>query len=397
MSDSPRHPHPCFKEETPQHEEEEEQNTRSHQRLCDFCGDLTALLYCRADSARLCFACDREVHSTNQLFTKHTRSQLCDACDASPASILCSTEALVLCQNCDWERHNRSVSSIHDRRPLEGFTGCPPVFELCSIVGAEDMGNKGLFGSDESGGDCLGGSGVYGFSDYFVWETPTVGSFDDLIGSMDSSHGFQAIGVPPLPKNRNTACGRHKEEILRQLRELAKLEPDLNYDHEDVEPFVGFQPLVPEQFLKPRNMYTDCEHDAEPFVVTSSHEASAFQWCSDSGEATNQVFLPSTLLGSNREDSCLVPDKPSDIGSGVSHANGDHERKSQHLMITETSPVFPKVASHEFNSQERDTALSRYKEKKKTRRYDKHIRYESRKARAESRTRIKGRFAKIDH
>ena len=30
-------------------------------------------------------------------------------------------------------------------------------------------------------------------------------------------------------------------------------------------------------------------------------------------------------------------------------------------------------------------------------RYDKHVRYESRKARAESRTRIKGRFAKIDH
>lgn len=30
-------------------------------------------------------------------------------------------------------------------------------------------------------------------------------------------------------------------------------------------------------------------------------------------------------------------------------------------------------------------------------RYDKHVRYESRKVRAESRTRIKGRFAKIDH
>ncbi|KAJ0051535.1 hypothetical protein Pint_01052 [Pistacia integerrima] len=29
--------------------------------------------------------------------------------------------------------------------------------------------------------------------------------------------------------------------------------------------------------------------------------------------------------------------------------------------------------------------------------YDKHIRYESRKVRAESRTRVKGRFAKIDH
>ncbi|CAL1401353.1 unnamed protein product [Linum trigynum] len=38
-------------------------------RLCDYCNQATVVLYCRADSAMLCLACDREVHFTNQLFS----------------------------------------------------------------------------------------------------------------------------------------------------------------------------------------------------------------------------------------------------------------------------------------------------------------------------------------
>lgn len=47
-----------------------------------------------------------------------------------------------------------------------------------------------------------------------------------------------------------------------------------------------------------------------------------------------------------------------------------------------------------FLSQNRGNAVLRYKEKRKNRRYDKHIRYESRKLRADSRKRVKGRFVK---
>ncbi|CAM0911824.1 unnamed protein product [Alopecurus aequalis] len=42
----------------------------------------------------------------------------------------------------------------------------------------------------------------------------------------------------------------------------------------------------------------------------------------------------------------------------------------------------------------RDNAMQRYKEKRKNRRYEKHIRYESRKLRADTRKRVKGRFVK---
>lgn len=45
-------------------------------------------------------------------------------------------------------------------------------------------------------------------------------------------------------------------------------------------------------------------------------------------------------------------------------------------------------------AQARDSAMLRYKEKRKIRRFDKRVRYESRKARADVRKRVKGRFVK---
>lgn len=99
-------------------------------------------------------------------------------------------------------------------------------------------------------------------------------------------------------------------------------------------------------------------------------QASAFEWCGDGGEAATQV-LPCVLLG-NSEESCLVPRKSSDVVGSVSHANGSDEGKSECPVVTNTLPAFPKAYVHELNSQERDSALSRYKEKKKTRRYHYH-------------------------
>lgn len=358
-------------------EDQEDQQQPQRRRLCDFCGDNTALLYCRADSAKLCFSCDREVHSTNQLFTKHTRWLLCDLCDSSPASILCCTDSSVLCQNCDWESHKQSHSPIHERRPLEGFTGCPSVSELLSILGFEDLGKKALLY-----GDSVSSDGGYGFSDWVIWDTPSVVSLDDLIANNDSAPNFQAVGVPPLPKNRNAACGKHKEEILCQLRELAKLEPNSSDEQDETVPIIGFQSMEGSGFMQ----------TSEQHVVPSS-EGSAFHWCGDTGEFADQGFS-SSLADCFIETKCLLPDRDSDVGDASGGAN---EEQSHNPPPAETFQMVPKVVHRELNSQERETAVSRYKEKKKTRRYEKHIRYESRKARAESRTRIKGRFAKMNY
>lgn len=52
-------------------------------------------------------------------------------------------------------------------------------------------------------------------------------------------------------QNRNAACGQYKEEILAQLREVAKIEPNLNNEDIDAEPLTGFKLWVPEQDVQP--------------------------------------------------------------------------------------------------------------------------------------------------
>ncbi|XP_072972456.1 zinc finger protein CONSTANS-LIKE 14-like [Typha angustifolia] len=65
----------------------------------------------------------------------------------------------------------------------------------------------------------------------------------------------------------------------------------------------------------------------------------------------------------------------------------------QPLVNSETVRQAKKIDS-ELMAQNRGNAMLRYKEKRKNRRYEKHIRYESRKLRADTRKRVKGRFVK---
>jgi len=88
----------------------------------------------------------------------------------------------------------------------------------------------------------------------------------------------------------------------------------------------------------------------------------------ENGEAANQVSFPSTLPGSNFEESYAVPEKEFNISDSASHINDGHEAEPQPSTI-ETLPVLPNVGTRELSSQERDSAISRYKEKKQTRRY----------------------------
>lgn len=89
-------------------------------------------------------------------------------------------------------------------------------------------------------------------------------------------------------------------------------------------------------------------------------QGSALQWFSD----------PSMVSRNHFEDISVVPDKHLDIGGRIRVVSDGDGGGSQHPITTETLPVFPKVGQHELNSLERDSALSRYKEKKKTRRYN---------------------------
>lgn len=97
-------------------------------------------------------------------------------------------------------------------------------------------------------------------------------------------------------------------------------------------------------------------------------QASAFQWCSDTGEDADQG-LPTPSFQSYFNPNCLVPDKDSEIGRSLHNGNNDHEAQPQNPVITEASQICHKVGPHELSSQDRDCAITRYKEKRKSRRY----------------------------
>ncbi|XP_074574818.1 zinc finger protein CONSTANS-LIKE 14-like isoform X3 [Curcuma longa] len=103
---------------------------------CDHCGAAAvAVLYCQADSARLCLACDVDVHAANSLAQRHARAPICDNCASAPSVALCAADGLALCAACDADTHAAFGSSTHPRGPLQSFSGCPSASDLAASWG----------------------------------------------------------------------------------------------------------------------------------------------------------------------------------------------------------------------------------------------------------------------
>ncbi|PIM98878.1 hypothetical protein CDL12_28634 [Handroanthus impetiginosus] len=81
--------------------------------LCDVCESAAAILFCAADEAALCRACDDKVHMCNKLASRHIRVGLaepnevprCDICENAPAFFYCEIDGSSLCLQCDMIVH----------------------------------------------------------------------------------------------------------------------------------------------------------------------------------------------------------------------------------------------------------------------------------------------------
>ncbi|KAF5176369.1 Zinc finger, B-box [Thalictrum thalictroides] len=81
--------------------------------LCDVCESAAAILFCAADEAALCQACDDKVHLCNKLASRHVRVGLadpsavscCDICENAPGFFYCEVDGSSLCLQCDMIVH----------------------------------------------------------------------------------------------------------------------------------------------------------------------------------------------------------------------------------------------------------------------------------------------------
>ncbi|KAJ8762400.1 hypothetical protein K2173_007560 [Erythroxylum novogranatense] len=98
---------------------------------CDVCNKEEASVFCTADEAALCEACDHQVHHVNKLASKHHRLSLlqpspktfplCDICQDKRAFLFCQQDRALLCKDCDVPIHTGNEHTRkHDRFLLTG-------------------------------------------------------------------------------------------------------------------------------------------------------------------------------------------------------------------------------------------------------------------------------------
>uniref|UniRef100_A0ACD5XFV6 Uncharacterized protein n=1 Tax=Avena sativa TaxID=4498 RepID=A0ACD5XFV6_AVESA len=361
---------------------------------CDYCSGANAVVYCRADSARLCLPCDRLVHAANAVCSRHARAPLCAACRATGAVFRHGgggAGAVFLCSNCDFGRTrdgNMSPSLLHDRCTVQGYTGRPTAHELAAVLRVPDFEKPAAARADEGWWD--------------IWDEPHVFSMEDLIVPTTSCHGFQPLVTPSSPKNQSSPDGNTNEEVIKQLRELAQADGGGGQiaPREEAEQAAHQLPSwTPSQYI-PENGNFATENSYEVTTMpTPGYENGG--WSNGSYHALNdgckteyeheQAPVSSTeaCLSSFVQMSELCPSM-----SNGSTMDDSHQANPGIGMPVQT---FPKRGGFDVVAgPERDIVISRYKEKRRTRRFDKQVRYESRKARADSRLRVKGRFAKAN-
>ncbi|PPD94660.1 hypothetical protein GOBAR_DD08309 [Gossypium barbadense] len=394
--------------------------------ICDFCGDQPSLVYCRSDAACLCLSCDRNVHSANALSKRHSRTLLCERCNSQPAFVRCAEEKVALCQNCDWMGHDASTSnSTHKRQTINSYSGCPSSGELSSIWS--------FFSQSDSAGEsaCEQELGLMSISENIEstsWD-PTVNTIShnsagvaEVNGdcNVDKGSGRTRTSIPeyrPAPQLLDQPAGSTDTSLPKfcpQTKYPGLSEDDLyddfNIDEVDLnlenyEELFGVTLNHSEELLE--NGGIDSLFGTKDMSAADSTcqgavaaEGSSIGLVNAIQPACSNAASADSVM-SNKTDSILyfttkhAHQSLSFSGlTGESSAGDYQDCGASSMLLMGEPPWCPPCTESSIPSATRSDAVMRYKEKKKTRKFEKRVRYASRKARADVRKRVKGRFVK---
>ncbi|XP_078162145.1 B-box zinc finger protein 20-like [Carex rostrata] len=131
---------------------------------CDVCGHEEASIFCCADEAALCDACDHKVHRANKLAGKHRRFALlrpasddassnCDVCQEKRGYIFCQEDRAILCKECDEPIHSSNdLTKKHNRFLLVGarLSVQPLSSSISDSTSSEDQPDEPLVTKNEN-------------------------------------------------------------------------------------------------------------------------------------------------------------------------------------------------------------------------------------------------------
>ncbi|CAL0328965.1 unnamed protein product [Lupinus luteus] len=419
--------------------------------LCEFCGIIRAMVYCKSDSARLCMNCDVSVHGANSLSYRHSRSILCNKCNSQTGIVYCMDEKMSLCQSCDWNHKGCSLLG-HKRQALESYSGCPSLTELPSflsfVIDAISSCGGGLDHGWGSHSATLSSKNDTGTSKSFEQDQPNnddaVDTFDLVSGKLNEIEESvkpepwieQPTTIPPPNPNYappyimdQTIFCPQDSNLLEECDNLKGLgisdDDDLNVDSfklnfEKRDEIFECSQVATRYHLD--NGAMDCSlmeknisfTESKSLIESAMEASSSVQQDCVAFQSSRDDNPASMMHGINNNANCVLmppscieninlefPHEQVHSSMSLSLPNITGESSTTDFQDCGLPPGFmagepPPWASilEASNPQARERAKLRYFEKKKTRRFGKQIRYESRKARADTRRRVKGRFVK---
>lgn len=311
-------------------------------KLCDSCKSATATLFCRADSAFLCVNCDSKVHAANKLASRHARVWVCEVCEQAPAHVTCKADAAALCVTCDRDIHSANpLAQRHERVPVT------PFYESVSSAPAVKP------------------NAVNFLDDRYI-----DGEAD--VSREEAEAASWILPNPPNPKVMESPDLNTGQYVFTDM------EPYLDLDYGHVDPKLeaqeqnssGTDGVVPVQSKTVQAPLVN-EHCFELDFSGSK----SFGYCYNAPCLSHSVSSSSLDVG-------VVPD-----GGNMTDISNPYSRLVSNGIDSTNQTV-------QLSAVDREARVLRYREKRKNRKFEKTIRYASRKAYAETRPRIKGRFAK---
>ncbi|WOG84024.1 hypothetical protein DCAR_0103204 [Daucus carota subsp. sativus] len=325
-------------------------------KSCESCKTSAATLFCKADSAFLCVVCDGKIHAANKLASRHPRVWMCEVCENSPASVTCKADAAALCVACDRDIHSANpLARRHKRIPVVPFYD--------AAAASRGGGGEG----DDDDQDRY-------FTDPEMEEEEEAEAASWLLPNPNNQ---------PLSNNNNN----NNEYLLNHNQEL-----DCSFLDIDVMNNTGNARVVADE-KPPMNLLDSGNYggNADGVVPVQSYQTQPAPALVDGFPAYNMDYCGSRPFMYNFNSQS--------ISQSVSSSSLDVGLVPDHNAMTDVSNNITQHPNSEplpnpVSGLDREARVMRYREKRKNRKFEKTIRYASRKAYAETRPRIKGRFAK---
>ncbi|KAJ8560497.1 hypothetical protein K7X08_022357 [Anisodus acutangulus] len=319
---------------------------------CEYCHLAAALVFCRTDNTFVCLSCDTRLHGC------HERVWVCEVCEQAAAIITCRADAAALCGACDRDIHSANpLARRHERVPVVPFYD--PVESVVNATAAT------LVSINDS-------------TDMPTSTTTTTTTTTGIVAPTCVGHHEEDYNTDPwIPPNAITL----KLPLNNEMKST-------DFIFQDSENFLDFDYSVSID-TQSQPQYNSANDSVVPVQTTIKpipfhHQEKHFEI--DFTQSHIKSYSTPSLshsVSSSSLDVGIVPD-----GSSIS------EISYPFIRNVNTNIDLANSTGEKLMGLDREARVLRYREKKKNRKFEKTIRYASRKAYAETRPRIKGRFAK---